>query len=474
MKQEILIVCSLMAIVCAKSANGQLAFYDPADASVREISAPTGIVDICVSPDRHLLNIPSQFYGVNCHTGPAFIHFKNPEVIRALNLDMIRIMVNRRTWWEEGERLDRYLSPKEGYFEWELLDGLIDAIKAADAEPYVSLGFGAPPWLNGGNGKRFPRPSRNQIPEFASYMAEIVKHLNIDKNYNIKWFSIENEPENVEYSIENYIYLATNAVAAIQAVDSSVELTGPVTGYAAWKQPDGTTLYFGQSLQKLYDSGLRFSGIDWHMYSHSPDAIRETVETIKDVYGKQTPLILSELNLDWRYTDGKGGEESTVSNTSWASVMWLSRLYDLLQREGVDKTFYFCLSNDVFGLLDYHQNEVRPNYYTLWLMTHLLGRERIVATSSHPAIGAIATKDKQALFLYNLADVDVDVNVSFSDTGSSLNQSFVYTETWYAQNKAIANDRVEFPALQPVVDPQRITVPPLSVAVVTYKTRQCD
>lgn len=463
---------TLITACCAKCVFGQLAFYDPTGASTLDISAPTGVVDVNVFPEKHLVRIPRQFYGVNCHTGPAFIHFKNPEVIKALNLDMIRIMVNRRTWWDEGKRIDRYLSPKRGHFEWEHLDGLINAIKAADAEPYVSLGFGAPPWLNGGEGKRFPRPSREQIPEFSGYLATVVKHLNVDKHYNIKWFSIENEPENVEYPLEDYVYLATNAMAAIKAVDGSVQLTGPVTGYASWLQADGSSLTFEQSLRKLHDSGVGFDGIDWHMYSHSPDAICETALIIKDVYGEDMPMILSELNLDWRYTASKGGEQSRVSNTSWESTLWLSRLYDLLQQDGVDKTFYFCLSNDVFGFLDYRQNEVRPNYYTLWLMTNLLGRDRVAATTSHPAIGVIATKDKRTLFLYNLADVDVDVNIAFPETNFSLDQHFIYTKSWYEQNKAIEGDSVVFPSLKPCGNSQHITLPPLGIALVTYKTPQ--
>ncbi len=450
----------------------ELRFYDPesTDSSTPTLqTAPTEPVTITVFPNKPYIRISNIFYGVNSHPSPAFVGFKNIKLIKTLRFDMIRIMVQRKTWWDNG-RHDVFLSPEEGKFNWEYLDNLVEAIKSVGAEPYISFGFGGPPWLNSGGGKRFARPTGKDIEKFAKYMGQIVKHLNIDKKYKIKWFSIDNEPENVGYPIEDYAKLVKYARKYIHSVDKSVKLTGPVIGYALWEQPDGEKLSFGESLRWLYNHSVKFDGIDWHIYSYSYKIFTNTVNLVRKIYGNDVSLILSEINRDWRYR-GEGGKRSMLANTSWDSACWLAGLYDILQRKNVKMVFYFCLANDFFGLLNYKQTQIRPNYYIIWFFTNILGRNRVIVNTSSDRIGCIATNDKNTILIYNPLSFDIKTTLRIADAQYKLTKLFAYTKDWFDKHYQVKDSNIslpEFISIKPCNTNQFI-LPAKSVMIFKYK-----
>lgn len=418
------------------------AVYDADIAGDDNIATPTKPVVIDVDFDKPTVKISEHFYGINIHPVPASVAFKDQQLVMDLKPDVIRIMGSHRTHWyrdanNKSVRVDSTISPSQDKFDFTELDALIAGIQAVGAQPYLTIGFGAPKWLADNTGsKRLRRVATDRLDEYAKYMADVIRHVNVDKKYNIQWVTIDNEPENLQYPIGDYISLVRQATAAIKAVDPSIQITGPVTGYATWKQPDGKKYSFSSSLTMLKNAGLDFDGIDWHIYATSPQLVFKTVEIVKNIYPDK-PLIISELNRDWRYA-GKGGELSAKRNTGWHSLAWLANCYDQLQQMGVAQVHYFCLGNNYFGLYDYHHKQVHPNYHLFHLMTTQMGRQRVATTSSAPAIGVIATLDAKkqpTVLIYNRAQESVTVQYKLPTTESV--QCYTFDEKWYNANKTI-------------------------------------
>ncbi|HCD33010.1 MAG TPA: hypothetical protein DER01_11430 [Phycisphaerales bacterium] len=453
-----LCLCSLL------TADEMPAVYDAAVAGDDLIQTPQKPVQITVDFDKPLIDIDQHFYGINVHPIPAKVAFRDQELVAQLKPDVIRIMGTHRTHWYRDDQnksvtVRSSISTEPGQFDFTELDALVQGIKAVGAEPYLAIGFGAPKWLADPTGsQRLRRVSKDRLGEYAQFMADVVKHLNLQKQYKIKWVTIDNEPENLEYPLEDYITLVKLATAAIKSIDPTIQINGPVTGYATWKQPDGRKISFSSSLQMLKDAGLDYDGIDWHIYATNPQLIFKTVDIVKRTYPDK-PLIISELNRDWRYA-GKGGKLSAKRNTDWYAVAWLAHTYDGLQKMGVSQVHYFCLGNSFFGLFDYHHTKVHPNYHLFRLMTQQLGRKRVTTTSSDEAIGVIATVDqnKPAILIYNRAQETVTVHYKLP-TNQTV-QSWTLDEKWYDANKTITDGNTTLLTPQTITDtPTEWTIP---------------
>ncbi len=437
----ILLLC--LGLIC--HADEMPAVYDAAIAGDDIVQTPEKPVNITVDFNTPLVTISPDFYGINVHPVPASVAFANQDLVAQLKPDVIRIMGSHRTHWyrdanNKSVRVDSTISPAQGQYDFTELDALVQGIKDVGAKPYLAIGFGAPKWLADSTGsKRLRRVAKDRLPEYAQYMADVIKHLNVDKGYNIRWVTIDNEPENLQYPIQDYVTLVTLATAAIKSVDPAIQICGPVTGYATWKQPDGRKISFSSSLQMLKDAGMDYDGIDWHIYATNPSLVFKTVDIVKKIYPDK-PLIISELNRDWRYA-GEAGKLSAQRNTGWYSVAWLAHCYDQLQQMGVSQVHYFCLGNGFFGLIDYHQTQVHPNYHLFKLMTTKLGRQRVQASSSDPAIGVIATNDQQqaSVLIYNRAQHAVTVSWPISSTDKV--QCWTLNEDWYQAHKAITDSK---------------------------------
>jgi hypothetical protein len=411
------IVRFLVVLLCAASsawAAQNMEFYDPG-AEGKPLSAPVETVGIDLNPAQPLLTIPERFYGLNVHPGSAKYELANMELLRKLKPDSIRIMTRKRVDWPPGGpgKVVHDLSPRPGVFDWKELDLLVQGIVSIGAEPYLALGFGPPHWLTakGDPDSREP-PRQDAIGAYADYMAAIVRHYVKDKKTPIRIVSIDNEPENVRYPINDYIKLTNLARQKIKAVAPDIQVGGPTTGYAPWKQPDGSRISFSDSLRKMRAAGTPFDFIDWHIYAKDPDAVLTTVSAVKKLYGTDKPLMISEFNRDWRYVEADR-EQSRRNNTGWDSVAWLAYLYDQMQRQGVERTYYFAWREPAMGLVDGRITQVRPNYFVFWAMTNHLGRKRVSAVSTDPGVGCIATHDggRFSALIYNRTPAAVNLGV---------------------------------------------------------------
>jgi len=431
---------AVLLISCASAhADDSMSYFDPAATTDPQlINIPTATVNVDVQLNQPLKTIPSNFYGINIHPGSAKYEFANPALLKALKPDSIRVMTRHRTdWLPNGTGLKIYLlSPAQNTYDWTELDNLVTAITNIGAEPYLTLGFGPPHWLTGSASltDRKPPPPAH-LTQYADYMAAIVKHYADQKNLKLRAVSIENEPENVGYAVDTYMQLARLAQTKIRQAAPGIKIGGPSTGYALWGQPDNSTLSFSQSTELMHGANLPFDYFDWHVYSTSAETVLRTARFVKGLYGDNFPLVISELNRDWRYS-GPEAVLSKKNNTTWGSVSWMAYVYDNLQTLGVNQVFYFAWRENNLGLVDSRLEEARPNYFLLRAFTQHLGRSRIKTTSSSPVIGCIATSDNGLrMLVYNRVQIDVKVKLSGLQAGTFYTSA--YGKDWIENNKSL-------------------------------------
>lgn len=457
------VILSSLVLAGGIAAASDLVWFNPGDPMIGNIAAPKRQVSLNVNPRQTVVRIPTRFYGINMHPSNAEEGFRNSELLRALKPDTVRVMLaDRTTWIKENGRTTIKREPlydEPGRERWDEVDALIDRIMDAGAEPLVTLGFGAPKYLNTAGGKKFGLPRTEDMAKYAELKIKIARHL-AGKKFAGVYISLENEPENVKYPIEDYIRLHQLAVPEIRRALPGIGICGPTTGYAQWHQPGGGSLGFLESHEKLLRAGVDFDAADLHVYSGNPQNIFDSVTQLQKIYGGRKPIIFSELNLDWRYS-GAGGDVSRQRNSSWASGIWLAAVFDGLQQLGVERAYYYCLRDNFFGLYDYWFNEVRPAFYVFWLFTNHLGRNRVAASSDSPAVKIIAAVNLNGhttALVYNLSSGLVKLNLR----GSAFQprEYLILSREWYDKNKAIDNGVAKLPEFSEVAAGRLPELPP--------------
>jgi len=279
--------------------------------------------------------------------------------VRALRPRVIRLFVQ--------EYFD--LLPKRGRFHFDTLDRSVDNILKTGAEPLMCLCF---------------KP-RILFPEINQDVVEPTDYT--------QW--------------ENLIFLASVHSPLLPALLDAA-------------RTNRTPLHF----------------VSWHIYTSAPGAVRKTIEYAKDLLRKY-PALRPETILDeWNMDLTNPALDPRFQPCFVAETIWQ------MKDSGLDYSCYYHIRDwfvekDMFapffsphgaafmarwwnrmpqfdGLFDY-QNNVRPAYFTLKLLSRLQG-ERLPLSSSHAAVHGFATHDEQMrmdnLVLWNFSTDIVPVELS--------------------------------------------------------------
>jgi hypothetical protein len=277
--------------------------------------------------------------------------------------------------------------------------------------------------------------------------AEIVRYANITKNYNIKYWSIGNEPNLFValMGVETYTAqdLATQwrAIAeAMREVDPDIIFVGPdITQYVVLNYEDGQIEYLPPSLG---GSALDAQGNDWlqdflrangdllgyvaiHRYPYpglglnsgaNTDSLRNINDEwdiaipnlrriIRDVAGRDIPIAVTEVNSNSANSIGL-----PASLDSFYNALWLGDTLGRLIRNQVEIVAYWDVqgsSNRGWGLLGSY--DIRPTAYTYYMYRHF-GTELYDATSTTPDVTIYAAKREDGtltLMVINLGPDEV-------------------------------------------------------------------
>jgi hypothetical protein len=249
---------------------------------------------------------------------------------------------------------------------------------------------------------------RNGTPEQA---AELVRYINIEKEYGVRYWAVGNEPNlfpEAEYDLERFLADWRAIGEAMLAVDPTIQLVGPeITGYLAPPATDPFTM----EAREWMEAFLRANGdlvdvVSIHRYplpvsmmadSTTIEQLGRTSEEydtmlpdlrvmVRETTGRDIPLAVTEFNSDW--TKAAQGE---ATPDSLANAVWLADVLGRLMEQDVLIGGHFVLASrgslGSWGLLG--PEGPRPSYYVYPLLRHF-GPELIYAAAGHPWVSAYA------------------------------------------------------------------------------------
>jgi len=246
------------------------------------------------------------------------------EKAKLSNFGLVRIMVG----WENGLQPCTNWDEETytGTYDWTELDRFIQAIMEIGAYPLICIGGGSKQrgyWLPRGmigdwRGTGFPLDE-----SFGTYCADMVKHINVEKGWNVTYWEIWNEPEETLQNpslLVNFTRTFNNAQQYMHNVDPAILLGNDCScfkvffdyfvehaqgvGFLSFHKYDawGTWLHNSHdyySDYKILKKAGRFgnpgdeSWSPWSRYSLS-----EMQGKWEKIRGEKIPILCSETNLN--------------------------------------------------------------------------------------------------------------------------------------------------------------------------------
>lgn len=286
---------------------------------------------------------------------------------------------------------------------------------------------------------------RGGTPEAA---AELVRYANVEKKYNIKYWSIGNEPELFgDYDTERYNEDWRALATAMLEVDPNILLVGPdVSQYRGNVSTDPRD----ENMKYWVDEFLRANGdlvdivsihrypfpqsmvsgpakiIDLEENSMEWDQIIPNLrELIRKETGRDLPIAVTEFNSHW---DSAFRGEATPD--SHYSAIWLADVLGRLIKQDVEIVAQFALQsasdNGGWGL--FSRVEPRPSYY-VYRMYQQFGNQRVYAASGIEGVSIYAAENnggRLSILIINLNSEEQLVPLEWTGAFSGEAQEWLF------------------------------------------------
>jgi len=290
------------------------------------------------------------------------------------------------------------------------LDQFVAFARQIGAEPYICVR------LKGGTAQR---------------AADLVRYANVEKGYDVRFWTIGNEPNlYADYSVEQFNAEWREWATAMLAVDPSIMLIGPeVNQFFVNPSNDYERNLTRWMTEFLNVNGAMVDVVSFHRYpfplvfNGRPPTIaelradsRKWEQLIADLRslvrthaGRDLPIAVTEANSSWVPTSH--GEATLDSH--YNAIWWGDSLGRMI-RQGAFMVNQFAISSE-WGLLGNY--EVNPIYY-VYRMYQRFGVERVFAASDDPQVSIFAaerTDGALTLMLVNLASGPVDQTLTIDN-----------------------------------------------------------
>jgi alpha-L-arabinofuranosidase len=323
-------------------------------------------------------------YGTNY--GPwLFVPLQMQPAAEAANLSVLRYPGGN---WGDRNDMD----------EWNL-DQYIQLARQFGAEPYVHVRL-----LNG-------------TPEKA---AEIVRLLNVQKQYGVRFWSIGNEPNlfGDGYDTDQYVREWRQWAEAMKAVDPSIVLIGPEINQFYANPSQAHQLELERWMVAFLEAnGDLVDVVSFHRYPFpssqlagppSADELRHASAEwdalipyaralVRQHTGRDLPIAVTEVNSSWA---ASSGGETTMD--SHLNAIWWGDALGRMIRNGVYMVNQFAIIGE-FGLMNNY--DVNP-IYNVYLMYKEFGQQRLQASSDQALVSVFASlreDGRLALIVVNLS-----------------------------------------------------------------------
>jgi hypothetical protein len=261
--------------------------------------------------------------------------------------------------------------------------------------------------------------------------AELVEYCNVTNDYDVRYWSIGNEPNLYtpftmyeDYDTERYNREWREIAQAMREVDPDIVLIGPgtsqFTGDPDYDPKDEAGRDWLREFLKANGDMVDIVAIHRYPFPKTPKDAPPTIEDLRDnssewdtiipnlravireTTGRDLPVAVSEVNSNWSHATG--GE---ATPDSFYNAIWWGDVLGRMIRQKVDIVAYFILQSDVgqggWGLIA--KFDVRPTYYT-YQMYKRFGEELLYASSDESNLSVYAAQRADGaltVMLINLA-----------------------------------------------------------------------
>jgi hypothetical protein len=288
---------------------------------------------------------------------------------------------------------------------------------------------------------------RESSPEKA---AELVRYVNLEKKYNIRYWSIGNEPSlytgelQRTYDTEEFNKNWREMALAMKAVDPSILLMGPEL-HGSYSANEAGNPKDSQGKDWMVEF-LRANGdlvdiVTFHRYPYPVNQKNATIAELREnsrewdqlipflrnliqkETGRDLPIGVTELNSHWN--PAVGGEATPDSHYN---AIWLGSVLSRSIRNGVFMINHWTLTSKggqgAWGLIG--NNELRPSYF-VYQMFKQLGSEQVYSSSPDPDVVIVSAKREEGALTVMLTNLKNEaVTIPLIIEGQTLSQANYY------------------------------------------------
>ncbi len=296
----------------------------------------------------------------------------------------------------------------------------------------------------------------NGTPEAA---AALVHYANIQKGYNIHYWSIGNEPNLFEpliqqsYDTERHNREWRAIAVAMKAVDPSIELLGPelsqFTSDPSYNPKDNAGRDFMTEFLKA--NGDMTDIVTIHRYPF-PTNMQSAVASIDEMRansaewdktipylrglirehtGREIPVAITEISSYW-----SAQTEGDTTPDSYYNAIWYADVLGRFIKHNVFMANVWVFANRDGGHGLIFGSELRPTYYVFQMYSHF-GSQQVYAASGIPNVTVYAAKRKDGvltLMVINLSDTEQAVPLQVQGLTLSQAGTWLFDATHNAED----------------------------------------
>jgi len=287
--------------------------------------------------------------------------------------------------------------------------------------------------------------------------AEMVRYTNLEKKYNVQYWTIGNEPNLFDaelktrgdsYSINRFNKEWRAFAEAMKKIDPTIKLVGPEINQFSYDPTPGTTTNFEQRDEQWLIEFLKANGdlvdvVSFHRYPFpktrvsGPPSIEElrqntqewdkiimhAQELIHQYTGRELPIAVTEFNSS--YDKSVGGDSTPDSHYN---AIWMADVLGRMIKNRVFMANEFALvakgGLGARGLIG--PVEVYPAYYTYQLYKKF-GNELVYASSDDPDLSIYAARREDGALTVMIINLSLEEKTKAIQIGD---QTPLEAEAW--------------------------------------------
>jgi hypothetical protein len=308
--------------------------------------------------------------------------------------------------------------------------------------------------------------------------AEMVRYVNIEKGYGVRYWSVGNEPDLFDdYTAERAAAEWRPIAEAMLEVDPDIILIGPDTSQFTG-EPNEAQLAHEFLREFLRQNGDMIDIVGVHRYPFGTrqatveglqaDATRWSTlidnlhAVVLEETGREIPVGITEFNSDWSPVSGQEATPDSHPNALWLADV-LGQMVGGDVQIGVLHNFQSIDRLGGHGLLGRY--EVRPSYYAYQLYKQF-GTQVVSAEHDGDVRAYAALREDGALtvILINWADTESAAALDISGFEAAGTEAGI--TTYDPTTDGLATDAVALPPDTP------LTLTPLSINLIVIPARE--